>query len=100
MCGSNNYNYIYTNLYIPYTFDRCVQYNIISLKLQVENEEAGLKQAAKLGVACPLVKAHLDSRSIRRGQGSKDRRNKWHEKNNSRYGCYQHQGYGPIRWDM
>ena len=40
------------------------------------NEEAGLKRVGKLGVACPLVEAHLDSRSIHRGQGSKDRRNK------------------------
>ena len=43
----------------------------------MENEEAGLKRAGKLGVACPLVEAHLDSQSIHRGQGSKDRRNKW-----------------------
>ena len=44
----------------------------------MENEEAGLKRAGKLGVECPLhvVEAHLDSRSIHRGQGSKDRRNK------------------------
>ena len=42
----------------------------------MENEEAGLKRAGKLGVVCPLIEVHLDSRSIHRGQGSKDRRNK------------------------
>ena len=47
-----------------------------SLLLQVENEEAGLKQVSKLGMECPLVTAHPDSRSIHRGQGSKDCRNK------------------------
>ena len=46
------------------------------LLLQVENVEAGLKPVGKLGVECPLVEAHLDSRSIHRDQGSKDRRNK------------------------
>ena len=42
----------------------------------MENEDAGLKRAGKLGVERPLVEAHLDSWSIHRGQGSKDRRNK------------------------
>ena len=50
----------------------------MSLLLQVENEEAGLKRAGKLGVVCPLVEAHLDSRSIHRGQGSKDHRTSGH----------------------